>query len=65
MNLIDFNHPFFELLWRRLAVIAVCLGWAALEFYQASPFWGILFGTLGLYCIYGFFFIRKEKKHSE
>jgi hypothetical protein len=25
------RHPWFEPLWRRLAVLAVCLGWVGLE----------------------------------
>ena len=58
MKLVDFNHPFFDHLWRRLAIIVVCLGWGVLEFYHDAPIWGIVLGGLGLYLIYGFFFIR-------
>ncbi len=65
MNLVDFDHPIFDRLWRRLAVIVVCIGWAVLEFYQGAPFWGILFGAMGLYCIYGFFFIRHDQNEDE
>ena len=65
LKIVDFNHPFFDQLWRRLAIIVVCLGWAVLEFYQAAPFWGFLFGALGLYCIYGFFFIRHNQNEKK
>jgi hypothetical protein len=54
---LDLNHPFFIPLWRRVLVVAACLGWAAFEFLGArgSPFWGILFGAIGLYAAYAFF----------
>ena len=58
MKIVDFNHPFFDHLWRRLTIIVACLGWGVLEFYHDEPIWGIVFGGLGLYLIYGFFFIR-------
>lgn len=51
----DLNHPFFRPLWIRIAVTALCLGWAAFEFATGSPFWGMLFGGVGLACVHGFF----------
>lgn len=36
------DHPFFRPLWRRIAVVVACLGWAALEFYGGSPSWGMI-----------------------
>ncbi|MDZ5700012.1 DUF3329 domain-containing protein [Chelativorans sp. M5D2P16] len=53
-KLFDLDHPFFRPLWRRVAVTALCLGWGAFEFVSGSPFWGTLFGGLGLYCVWGF-----------
>lgn len=55
MKFIDARHPFFRPLWRRVAVVAVCLGWALFEFASGAPFWGILFGALGLWAVYEFF----------
>ena len=37
---LDTDHPMFRPLWVRLLVVAVCLGWAAFEFIDGSPFWG-------------------------
>ncbi len=54
-RLLDLNHPFFIPLWRRVLVVAACLGWALFEFVAASPFWGVLFGAIGLYAAYAFF----------
>ena len=55
MKFIDASHPFFRPLWRRVAVVAFCLGWALVEFTSGAPFWGIIFGALGLWAAYEFF----------
>ena len=54
-RLFDFNHPFFIPLWRRVLVVAACLGWAVFELIGGNPFWAILFGAIGLAAAYGFF----------
>ena len=33
------EHPWFAPLYRRIAVIAVCLGWLGLEAYGGEQFW--------------------------
>ena len=55
MKLLDRNHPFFAPLWRRVAIVAVTLGWALFEFVAASPTWGVIFLAVGLYCVYELF----------
>ncbi|NAZ36136.1 DUF3329 domain-containing protein [Rubellimicrobium sp. CFH 75288] len=52
----DLNHPFFIPLWRRVVIVALSCGWALVEFAGGSPFWGILFGAIGLYAGWHFFF---------
>ena len=47
----DMQHPFFLPVWRRYAVTAFCLLWALVEIVTGSPFWAILFGALGIYCV--------------
>ena len=46
---------FFRPVWRRIAVVAVCLIWAALEFWHGEQMW--IFITLGLtgYAVWSFF----------
>ncbi|WP_439562827.1 hypothetical protein [Roseinatronobacter sp.] len=61
MKLLDVQHPFFRPLWRRVAVVAICLGWAVFEIVTASPFFAILFGAVGAYCAYQFFIIFDPK----
>jgi hypothetical protein len=36
----DADHPFFRPLWRRIAVVVVCVAWMVLEFATGQPFWG-------------------------
>ncbi|MEQ5872730.1 hypothetical protein J4E08_22995 [Sagittula sp. NFXS13] len=55
MRLFDPAHAFFAPLWRRVVIVALCLGWAVLELATGAVFWAILFGTLGLWCLYEFF----------
>ena len=55
-RLFDLQHPAFRPLWRRVVITVLCLGWAAVEFASGSPFWGVLFGALGLYVGYVWFF---------
>jgi len=55
MNLFGLQHPFFQPLWRRVVTVAVCLGWAMLEFATGAPFWGIIFGAVGAVAIWQFF----------
>lgn len=49
MKFLDSGHPFFRPLWRRVAVVLVCLGWGLFEFVSGSPFWGMLFTGAGAY----------------
>lgn len=64
-RLLDLDHPFFRPLWIRIAVVAVCLGWAAFEFVGGSPFWGVLFGGIGLYCARVFFLVDAPATDDE
>ena len=50
----DNQHPFFRPLWRRLAVIAVCVIWSAIEFAVGTPFWGTLVGGMAVYAVWTF-----------
>lgn len=51
MKYLEVRHPFFRPLWRRVAITAICLGWAVLEFAVGSPFFGVLSAALGVFCI--------------
>jgi hypothetical protein len=65
-QLLDVNHPFFVPVWRRVAIVAFCFGWAGFEFAYASPAWGGLVGLLGIYCVWQLFFVfRPPEERTE
>jgi len=56
MQLFDIQQDFFLPVWRRVAVIIICLGWAIVEFLADAPFWGMIFGGLGIFVTWQLFF---------
>jgi hypothetical protein len=60
-GLFDLQVPFFAPLWRRVALVAVCLGWALLELAWGGPFWALIFAALGLYAAWQFFAVWAPK----
>lgn len=56
LKLLDLSHPFFKPLWRRIAIVAICIIWAVVEFVYGIPLLGTLFAGLGALCIWQFFF---------
>lgn len=61
----DLNSPFFIPLYRRVIVVVLALGWAGVELATGAPFWGMLFGAMGLYAAYGFFVTFDPGKPEE
>lgn len=57
MKLLNVQLEFFRPLWRRIAVVVVCFGWAVVEFTVGEPFWGLLLGGIGAYCTREFFWV--------
>ena len=55
----DHEHPFFRPLWRRIAVVAVCVAWAALEFASGSHLWGFIMLGFAAYGFWQFFYLYK------
>lgn len=49
MQLIDPKHRFYRPLYVRVAVVAVCLGWAIVEATTGEPIWAIAVGAVGVY----------------
>jgi hypothetical protein len=47
---IDPDHPFFAAKWRRVAVVAVCVAWGALEALLGNYGWMALFFALAGWC---------------
>lgn len=55
MQLIDPNHPAYRRLWVRIAIVAVCFGWAAVEIIGGDPFWAVISAGAGAYAYYTLF----------
>lgn len=52
MQLIDPKHKFYRPLWVRVAVVAVCASWFAVEAYVGASFWLVIVGALAVYSAY-------------
>ena len=50
----DAEHPFFRPLWRRIALVVFCAGWAAFEFWNGQAFWGTLVAGMAAYAAWIF-----------
>lgn len=53
--LIDFRHPFFRPVTRRVVIFALVAIWTVVEFFQGSTGWLIFFLALSAYVGWGFF----------
>ncbi|MFB9947783.1 DUF3329 domain-containing protein [Rhizobium puerariae] len=57
--MIDPNHPFYEPLWRRLLIPAICAVWVAFELLAGEPIWAAIVGAIGIYATYKLFVERR------
>ena len=46
------EHPFYRPLWVRILLVGITAVWAAVEFYNKAPFWGVIFGGVSVYLAY-------------
>jgi len=65
MALIDPEHPFYRRPWVRIAIVALCLGWALVEFLGGAPLFGMLFGAAGLYALYVLFIAPGRRRSKD
>lgn len=54
-RILDVQSRFFIPVWRRVALIGFCWGWAAFELTLGNTVWAGLFVAIGLYCAHQFF----------
>lgn len=59
------DHPFLRPLWRRVALVAACLLWAAFEFVGGSPMWGTIALGFGLYGAWQYLYLYKSAEPDE
>ncbi|MBZ9997001.1 DUF3329 domain-containing protein [Mesorhizobium sp. BH1-1-4] len=60
----DYEHPFFRPLWRRIAVVAVCVIWSIIEFASGTPFWGVIALGFAGYAVWQFFYLYRPVEES-
>ena len=65
MQLIDANHSFYRPLWVRVAIVAVCLGWAAVEATGGDLMWAVLVGGVGIYAAWVLLLNYRPKPASD
>jgi hypothetical protein len=61
----DHDHPFLRPLWRRIALVVVCLGWAALEFFGGSPTWMMIALAFAAYGAWQYLYLYKPPLEGE
>ena len=61
----DYEHPFFRPLWRRVAVVAVCVIWSIIEFATGTPFWGVIALGFAGYAVWQFFYLYKPADENK
>jgi len=55
----DHEHPFFRPLWRRVAVVVVCVAWSIFEFAAGANVWGMIALAFAAYAVWQFFYLYK------
>lgn len=64
--MLDFAHPFFKPMWRRVAVVAFCGCWGMIElFVQGSHFWSALFIGMGAMAFWKLFLDKETLQKLE
>tara|TARA_R110000787_G_scaffold14922_7_gene45873 strand:- start:139 stop:387 length:249 start_codon:yes stop_codon:yes gene_type:complete len=63
--LVDFGHPFYRPLTRRIIIFALILAWTVVEFFSGSTGWLLFFLVLSAYVGWGFFLSGQPDQAAE
>ena len=63
--LVDFGHPFYRPLARRIIIFALVLAWTVVEFFAGSTGWLLFFLALSAYVGWGFFLSGQPDQAAE
>jgi hypothetical protein len=60
----DSQHPFLRPLWRRIAIVIFCFGWAGVEFYNGNQTWGWITIAVAAYAVWTFLISYTEPEDT-
>ncbi len=63
-SLFDTNDPFFVPLWRRIAIVAFCGGWALLEWSWGEEIWMMASLAITAWLTWAFFIAFKPREEK-
>lgn len=49
------RQDFFAPVWRRVAIVGACAGWAGLELYSGETYWAGIAAAVTVYGVWSFF----------
>lgn len=61
LSVLNIRHPFFNPLWRRVAMTASCVLWAGVEAYNGSWAWAALMMGIAAMAVYQFFLAWEDQ----
>ena len=56
----DSRNAFFQPVWRRMAIVVACAGWAMLEWISGQTGWATIAAAVTIYGAWSFFIAWKE-----
>jgi len=65
MNILGMRHPFMRPLWRRIAVLVVCFGWALFELYSGAALWAGVFGVIGVLALWEYVIVFDPENYRD
>ena len=61
----DYQHPFFRPLWRRIAIVLVCVVWAVLEYVSNSQTWAMIAAGMAAYAAWQYLYLYQAPPPAE
>ncbi|MEP2706771.1 MAG: hypothetical protein ABJN98_11140 [Roseibium sp.] len=59
------EHPWFDALWRRIALVGFCAAWTGVEYYNNNTTWVYIMAAITAYAAWSYLFTYKGSKTAE
>ncbi|MEP3048720.1 MAG: hypothetical protein ABJL55_15390 [Roseibium sp.] len=59
------EHPWFDPLWRRIALVGFCTVWTGVEFYFNNTTWGYIMIAITTYAAWSYLFTYKGSEAKD